>query len=958
MTLITQAQTRKERRKQERKKRKQQHGRQHQTVVEKEPDLVPKLKKSKKDETSKVVKQAEIDPYGTLNPDEAAAIRRDDEEIAELEMKLGLVKSKKGKDKLNKEYARLEGYGDDFGDFLGDLDDIVRRVTVASKTIASKEKKKREKEKKKTKSDFHSDMDPDVVAAIRRDDDEIAELEQKLGLGKKKDKSKLHKEYAKLEGYGDDFGEFLDDLDDVIVRVTKAGNESDYKKSYRDPTASEDYEDDNNSEVEYSDTPRDIENDTTSEDSDGEELVPMKDPHEALDEDDSVLEELERIQAEDEKKGEDLGTCNEGNESEVDSCSESSDESIEKVSDSAHPEVEDSDGSGSATDSGDESDISLEQEPDHNIVDTYQPSKGEDIYGNRVDADNSGGARPTKYVPPHLRKRQGEDDKNEQERQRLIQRSLNNALNRLSEDTLISVAQQVSQLYSSHPTLSVHEMIWKNTKNACIERPMVMTGLVPVYIACIIGVHIQTGDTVQVGEYMLEQVVTQLWSELHTFRQKSSEDSTGKGFDETENKQISNLMLIVCYLYNFNIVHCAFMYDIIRHLIDKFSEVDIECLLLLLSHCGRSLRSDDPLALKEIVLLVQKKKTKDSIVVSTSRAEYMVSAIMDLKNNKRRKQDDVFTEKISKFRKLLGRIKSTAAKSNTAKTTSEASLRISLLDILNAETKGRWWKVGASWVGNQYRFTEDGKDPEAEDSKDSKKAEKGSEQDEKLLRLASKYRMNTDRKRAIFCIIMGGTDCDDAFEKLCRSSMLQNRSERDAVRVLMECCGNEKSYNKFYGHLAARICEFQPQSKFSLQLAYWDAFKQFEQMDARKVANFAKLLFHLVVTHHTLKLMTVLKALEVSADEMEDTALIFLTILMTSILDHFEHPSMAKALFENKRSKDEDTEDPEEGVRASLLLFFLETLKASPKNKKGSRFRKNFKAVVKALDTDGFENMF
>ena len=74
MTLITQAQTRKERRKQERKKRKQQHGRQHQTVVEKEPDLVPKLKKSKKDETSKVVKQAEIDPYGTLNPDEAAAM--------------------------------------------------------------------------------------------------------------------------------------------------------------------------------------------------------------------------------------------------------------------------------------------------------------------------------------------------------------------------------------------------------------------------------------------------------------------------------------------------------------------------------------------------------------------------------------------------------------------------------------------------------------------------------------------------------------------------------------------------------------------------------------------------------------------------------------------------------------------------------------------------------------------
>jgi nucleolar MIF4G domain-containing protein 1 len=309
----------------------------------------------------------------------------------------------------------------------------------------------------------------------------------------------------------------------------------------------------------------------------------------------------------------------------------------------------------------------------------------------------------------------------------------------------------------------------------------------------------------------------------------------------------------------------------------------------------------------------------------------------------------------------LGRIKSTAAKSSTAKTASDASLRITLHDILNAETKGRWWKVGASWVGNQYRLSEDTNGSKEDDTSNTKgSAEKNSDQDEELLTLASKFRMNTDRKRAIFCIIMGGTDCEDAFEKLCRSSMLHNRSERDTVRVLMECCGNEKSYNKFYGHLAARICEYQPQCKFSLQLAYWDAFKQFDKMDARKVANLAKLLFHLVVTHHALKLMTVLKALDISADDMEESAMIFLTILMCIILDYFEDPTQAKALFATHRSKDADPskEDQDEAIRSSLLVFFLETLKTSPKNEKGSRFRKNFKAVVKELDTDGFGDMF
>ena len=32
---------------------------------------------------------------------------------------------------------------------------------------------------------------------------------------------RLHREYAKLEGFGDDFGDFLDDLDDLEHRVAQ-----------------------------------------------------------------------------------------------------------------------------------------------------------------------------------------------------------------------------------------------------------------------------------------------------------------------------------------------------------------------------------------------------------------------------------------------------------------------------------------------------------------------------------------------------------------------------------------------------------------------------------------------------------------------------------------------------------------------------------------------------------------
>jgi hypothetical protein len=108
-----------------------------------------------------------------------------------------------------------------------------------------------------------------------------------------------------------------------------------------------------------------------------------------------------------------------------------------------------------------------------------------------------------------------------------------------------------------------------------------------------------------------------------------------------------------------------------------------------------------------------------------------------------------------------------------------------------------------------------------------------------------------------------------------------------------------------------------------------------------------------------LKLTTVIKAIEIDED-MGEAGLIFLTILLTDILEYYDDPVLVKAQFAKSSGKEgkEEQAEQEEGFRASLLVFFLETLKDSPKNKKGSKYRKNFKAAVKALDADGIESMF
>ena len=64
----------------------------------------------------------------------------------------------------------------------------------------------------------YAGLDAETAAAMKRDDDEIAELEEKMGLkAGSKEKARLHREYAKLEGFGDDFGDFLDGLDHLMT---------------------------------------------------------------------------------------------------------------------------------------------------------------------------------------------------------------------------------------------------------------------------------------------------------------------------------------------------------------------------------------------------------------------------------------------------------------------------------------------------------------------------------------------------------------------------------------------------------------------------------------------------------------------------------------------------------------------------------------------------------------------
>jgi len=96
---------------------------------------------------------------------------------------------------------------------------------------------------------IYASLPPEIQAAMKRDDDEIVMLEQKLGIISSTNRSNsnsdtrvamLNNEYSKKESFGEDFGSFLDEIDHMVERLLKPNTDVTEDCSDEDSASSED----------------------------------------------------------------------------------------------------------------------------------------------------------------------------------------------------------------------------------------------------------------------------------------------------------------------------------------------------------------------------------------------------------------------------------------------------------------------------------------------------------------------------------------------------------------------------------------------------------------------------------------------------------------------------------------------------------------------------------------------
>jgi nucleolar MIF4G domain-containing protein 1 len=392
------------------------------------------------------------------------------------------------------------------------------------------------------------------------------------------------------------------------------------------------------------------------------------------------------------------------------------------------------------------------------------------------------------------------------------------------------------------------------------------------------------------GAQLLERVV----QTFDTYRAPSNSGGDGK--------QQLNLIAFLSSLYAFQVVGSAIMFDYIRLLLSDITEEKAELLLRVLRTSGTQLRSDDPTALKDIVVLLQRNVAAQpgGEAGLSVRAQFMIETIRDLKNNRGIKAGALAAEHTTKMRKVLGTL-------STRSVRATEPLRVTLDDIRDSEKKGKWWLVGASYHDPaklaSNNIDSKGSKPTALKQRPDD-ADAGYESETpghtNLTRAARAQGMNTDIRRLIFINIVGADDYLDAWQRL-QGLKLKTKQKVEIPRVLLHCVGVEGLWNPFYALVAGKVCEGDGRAMGKgFQYGLWETIKKLTaaadggsdddgdddgedgstSMSLQKTVNLAKFFAHLLASSSVP--ISALKTLDFALLLPNTKAYVFADVLLTT----------------------------------------------------------------------------
>uniref|UniRef100_A0A8C9WVG9 Pre-mRNA-splicing factor CWC22 homolog n=1 Tax=Sander lucioperca TaxID=283035 RepID=A0A8C9WVG9_SANLU len=470
------------------------------------------------------------------------------------------------------------------------------------------------------------------------------------------------------------------------------------------------------------------------------------------------------------------------------------------------------------------------------------------------------------YIPPaKLRMMQQQiTDKTSLAYQRMsweaLKKSINGLINKVNVSNIVHIIQELLQ----ENIIRGRGLLARSVLQAQAASPT----FTHVYSAV---VAIINSKFPQIGELILKRLIL-------SFR---------RSYRRNLKQQCLTASKFVAHLINQNVAHEVLCLEMLTLLLERPTDDSVEVSIAFLKECGLKLTEVSPRGINAIFERLRNVLHESAI---DKRVQYMIEVMFAIRKDGF-KDHPVIPEGL-----------------DLVDEEDQFTHMLPLDDEYNVEEMLNVFKMDPDFLDNEEKYKTIKRDILDEGSSDSGEEGDGSEEDDEdeeenvqegedeKVTIFDQTEVNLVAfRRTIYLAIQSSLDYEECAHKLIKMDFPDSQT-KELCNMILDCCAQQRTYEKFFGLLAGRFCLLKKEYMESFEGIFAEQYETIHRLETNKLRNVARLFAHLLYTDSVP--WSVLECVRMSEETTTSSSRIFVKILFQELCAYMGLPRL------NQRLKD------------------------------------------------------
>uniref|UniRef100_A0AAF5DF88 MI domain-containing protein n=1 Tax=Strongyloides stercoralis TaxID=6248 RepID=A0AAF5DF88_STRER len=409
------------------------------------------------------------------------------------------------------------------------------------------------------------------------------------------------------------------------------------------------------------------------------------------------------------------------------------------------------------------------------------------------------------------------DDKNSETYQRLnwelLKKKIQGAVNKLNAQNIVPVLQEL---------MKVNIIRGKGLLiKALIQAQAFSPTFSNVYAAFVSLINSKFPN---IGELLIKRLVIQF----------------KRCYNKNDKDNAKKILQFIAHLTNQNVIHELLSLEILFTLMETPTDDSIEMSITFIREIGMKLTEISP---KGITAIFERLRSiLNNTDTISKRIQYMIEVLFQTRKEK-------FAAHISVPEEL-----------DLIEEEDQITHNISLTEVLDPENKLNYFIFDKNFEENEKQYDEikkeilgdddDGENEEGEEEGDDEKA--GEEIEEEQVTPMKIIDMTDEQltafRKSVYLTLQSSLDYQEAAHKLLKNEWKPGL-EKELCNMIVDACAQQRSYENFYGNLAARFCNLKQEFQDCFEEIAKDAYTNVHRFPITQLRNVAFLVSHLLFTN-------------------------------------------------------------------------------------------------------------